>query len=144
MKIAHVTLMLIVLLGCNVLLAQNPENDPVDSSDLYQIEYYKFISDKAEEAKNIIDNYFSLAHKLAGVPVPVMQLQLTSDDYNYMAVWKLPIGEDHLNWQSCPANQEWYNAFVTVAGSQEKAKEIIVKYDSYISASKTEFARIPD
>ncbi|MBZ9730829.1 hypothetical protein LB467_14125 [Salegentibacter sp. JZCK2] len=141
MKIAQFTFIVIALLSCNVLLAQNPENDPVDSSDLYQIEYYKFTSDKTEEAKNIIDNYFRLAHKLAGIPSPVMEMQLTSEDYNYMAVWKLPIGKDHLNWQSSPANQDWYNALLTVAGSQEKAKMIIEKYDSFISASKTEFAR---
>lgn len=144
MKTAHFTLMVIAFLSCNILLSQNPENDPLDSSDLYQIEYFKFISDKAEEAKKIIDTYFSLAHKLAGIPSPVMELQLTSEEYNYMAVWKLPVGKDHLNWQSSPANQDWYKAFVTVAGSQEKAKEIIVKYDSYISASKTEFARKPN
>ncbi len=144
MKISHFTLIVIALLGCNVLLAQNPENDPVNSSDLYQIEYYKFASDKAEEAKDIIDDYFSLAHKLAGIPIPVMELHLTSEEYNYMAVWKLPIGKDHLNWQSSPGNQDWYKALLTVAGSQKKAKEIIIKYDSYVSASKTEFARIPD
>jgi hypothetical protein len=141
MKIAPVTLMVIAFLGCNIMLAQNPENDPLDSSDLYQIEYYKFNSDKAEEAREIIDKYFAVAHQLAGVPSPVMQLQLTSEDFNYMVVWKLPVGEDHLNWQSSPANKNWYEAFVTVAGSQEKAKEIIEKYDSYINASKTEFAR---
>lgn len=144
MKIAHFTLIVIALLGCNVLLAQNLKDNPVDSSDLYQIEYYKFASDKVDDAKKIIDNYFSLAHKLAGVPKPVMELQLTSEDYNYMAVWKLPVGEDHLNWQSSPANQDWYNAFVTVTGSQKKAKEIILKYDSFIRASKTEFARKPN
>lgn len=144
MKIAHFTFMVIALLGCNVLLAQNPANDPLDSSDLYQIEYYKFTADKAEEAKKIIDNFFSIAHQLAGVPHPVMELQLTSEDYNYMAVWKLTADIDHLNWQSSPANPEWYNALVTVAGSEEKAKEIIEKYDSYISASKTEFARKPE
>jgi hypothetical protein len=144
MKTAHFTLLVIALLGCNILLSQNPENDLYDSSDLYQIEYYKFISDKAEEAKKIIETYFITAHQLAGVPSPVMELQLTSDEYNYMAVWKLPVGKDHLNWQSSPANKNWYNAFVTVAGSQEKAKEIIEKYDSYISASKTEFARKPN
>ncbi|MCM4158541.1 hypothetical protein FHG64_13220 [Antarcticibacterium flavum] len=143
MKIAHLTLMVFALLGCNNLLAQTIENDPIDKADLYQIEYYQFNADKAEEARMIIDNYFSVAHQLAGVPHPVMQLQLTSDDYNYMAVWKLPVGIDHLNWQSSPANPRWYNAFVTVAGSEEKAKEIIEKYDSYIRDSKTEFARKP-
>lgn len=144
MKIAQFNLLVIALLSCNILLAQSPENDPLDSSELYQIEYYKFTSDKAEEAKKIIDNYFSIAHQITGVPSPVMELQLTSEEYNYMAVWKLPVGNDHLNWQSSPANPEWYNAFVTVAGSEEKAKEIIEKYDSYIKASKTEFARKPN
>ena len=144
MKIAHFTLIVIALLGCNVLLAQNPENNPLDSTDLYQIEYYKFTAEKTEQAKDIIDNYFRLAHKLAGIPSPFMELQLTSEDYNYMAVWKLPIGGNYLNWQSAPANQDWYNAFITVAGSQKKAKEIIEKYHSLISASKTEFARKPN
>lgn len=144
MKTAQFTLSVILLLGCNILLGQSPKNDPLNSTELYQIEYYEFTSDKAEEAKKIIDNYFSPAHQLAGVPGPVMELQLTSEDYNYMAVWKLPVGSDHLNWQSSPANPQWYNALVTVAGSEEKAKEIIEKYDSYVSASKIEFARKPN
>ena len=143
MKTAQFTLLGIALLGCNMLLGQSPENDPLNSTELYQIEYYKFNSDKAEEAKKIIDNYFSIAHQLAGVNGPVMELQLTSEDYNYMAVWKLSVGNDHLNWQSSPANPKWYNAFVTVAGSEEKAKEIIEEYDSFVSASKIEFARKP-
>lgn len=144
MKTAQFTLFVIALLSCNILLCQNSENDPPNSTDLYQIEYYKFTSDKTEDAKKIIDDYFSIAHQLAGVPGPVMELQLTSEDYNYMAVWKLSVGNDPLNWQSSPANPQWYNAFVTVAGSEKKAKEIIEMYDSYISASKIEFARKPN
>lgn len=123
------------------LKAQERDFDPVDSPELYQVEYFKFNDGTGEEARRLIDDYFSMANQLAGIPNPVLQLELNSDDYNFMVVWKLLEGEENLNWQTCPNNTKWYDAFVTVAGSEEKAKELIEKYDSYINTSKTEFAR---
>lgn len=115
--------------------------DPIESSEFYQVQYLNFVPDSAIEAKKIINDYFRMANQLAGVPNPVMEFDITSEDYNYMVVWKVTEGEENLNWQTCPNNDKWYRAFVTVAGGERKAKGIILKYDSYISSSKTEFAK---
>lgn len=142
MKTAKCLLPIIAFLFFSSFLkAQEIDSDPTDSPELYQVEYFKFDEGTSEEARRIIDDYFSMANQLAGIPNPVLELELNSDDYNYMVVWELLEGEENLNWQTCPTDTEWYDAFVTVAGSEEKAKELIEKYDSYISASKTEFAR---
>lgn len=116
-------------------------DDPLNSSDFYQVQYLNFVPDHAVEAKRIIKEYFKTANQLAGVPNPVMEFDITSEDYDYMGVWNVSQGEDNLNWQTCPNNENWYKAFVTVVGGEEKAKEIILKYDSYIKDSKTEFAQ---
>lgn len=120
---------------------QEIDSDPLDPHEFYQVEFFKFDPDKADDAKRILGHYFSIANELAGFSTPVMELELSSEDYNYMVVWEIKEDAEHLNWQTCPTNDEWYNALVTVAGSEEKARELIVKYDSYVQASKTEFAR---
>lgn len=141
MKTASLALMVVALLFCSLHTQAQEWDEENGSPELYQVEYYKFDPEKADDAKKIIDDYFEMANQIVGIPEPVMELELDSEDYNYMVVWQLIEGEDNLNWQTCPTNNEWYSAFVTVAGSEEKAKEIIERYDSYITASKTEFAR---
>jgi hypothetical protein len=141
MKTARFLLPVISLLFFSLFIQAQELDDPLESSEYYQVQYFKFVPDNAVKAKKIIKEYFRTANNLAGVPNPVMEFDITSDDYNYMVVWKVTNGEDNLNWQTCPNNDNWYKAFVTVAGGEEKAKGIILKYDSYISSSKTEFAK---
>ncbi len=141
MKTTRFLLPVISLLFFTFFTNAQEFDDPLGSSEFYQVQYFKFVPDNAVEAKKIINEYFRTANQLAGVPNPVMEFDITSDDYNYMVVWKVTKGEDNLNWQTCPNNDNWYNAFVTVAGGEKKAKSIILKYDSYISSSKTEFAK---
>lgn len=141
MKTANLALMVFALLICSLHIQAQEWDEESESPELYQVEYYKFLPEKADDARKIINDYFEMANQLAGIPEPIMELELNSDDYNHMVVWQLVEGEDNLNWQTCPTDNEWYNAFVTIAGGEEKAKEIIVQYDSYIAASKTEFAR---
>lgn len=141
MKTTRFLLPVISLLFFTFFTNAQEFDDPLDSSDFYQVQYFKFVPDNVVEAKKIINKYFKTANNLAGVPNPFMEFDITSDDYNYMVVWKVNEGEENLNWQTSPNNDNWYKAFVTVAGGQEKAKEIILKYDSYIAASKIQFAK---
>ena len=142
MKTAKCLIMVIAFLFFSFIpQAQEIHSDPLDSPEVYQVEYFKFFTGTDEEARRILENYFSAAHELVGLPNPVIKLELNSEDYDYMVVWELQEGEENLNWQNCPTDTNWYDAFVTVTGSEERAKELIEKYDSYVSASKTETAR---
>lgn len=121
--------------------AQEDEWDTLDSPELYQVEYLKFNSDMSDEAMKIIDQYFSAANKLAGVPTPLMHFEVHSEDYDYIALWPIQEGKDNLIWQNSPNNVKWYKALVEVTGSEGKAKEIIEEFDACVSNSKIEMAK---
>lgn len=144
MKTARFLLPVISFLFIIFSMESQEFDDPIESSEsskFYQVQYFQFVPDNAVKAKKIINKFFKTASNLAGVPIPVMEFDITSNDYNYMVVWKVTEGENNLNWQTAPNNDNWYKALVTVAGGERKAKGIILKYDSYISSSKTEFAK---
>lgn len=142
MKTAKFILPVMTMLFIGVLTqAQETDWETFDSPELFQVEYFKFISGKSDDAIQIIEEYFSEANRLAGVPIPVLELEVHSDDYNYMVVWPMHEGKEHLNWQTSPTNSEWYKAFVIVAGSEENAKAIIEEFDSCVGGSKIEMAK---
>lgn len=142
MKTAKISLTIVAILVSGLFIhAQDLDPAEKDTTVFYQVEYLKFDAGKSDEARKIIEEYFSVASQLAGVPEPLMELDLTSEDFNYMVVWQLLDGKETLNWQTCPNDEKWYKALVTVAGNETKAKEIIEQFDSWVSDSKTEFAR---
>lgn len=112
-----------------------------DNKGWYQVEYLKFNPGKADVAIEIIEDYFVAASQLAGLSVPVLELELWTNDFDYMILWELPEEGKAFNWQEMPNNSQWYRALVTVAGSEDNAKTIIEHFDACVSTGKMETAR---
>lgn len=132
---------ILAILFCSLSLYAQEWDEGFTNDELYQLEYFKFEPDKTAEAIIFLNDYFIMANRVAGFPDPVMELVLDSADYDLLVLWQYEEGSDNLNWQTCPTNNNWYSAFVTVAGNEEKAKEIIERFDSYIITSQTEIAK---
>ncbi len=143
MKTAKPFLSLIVIVLSSFLtLAQETDWETDDVPELFQVEYFLFNEDMADEAKVIIEHYFSAASLLAETPAPFLELAVDSADYNYVVVWTFTEGGENLSWQTYPTNSKWYRALVEIAGSEERAKALIVEFDSCVRASKTELAQL--
>lgn len=142
MKTANLLLPVVAMLFLGLISqAQETDWETFDSPELFQVEYFKFNAGKSDEAIKIIEDYFSEANRLADIPIPVLELEVLSDDYDYMVVWPMQEGVEHLNWQTSPTNTEWYRAFVIVMGSEENAKAIIEEFDACVGDSKIEMAQ---
>ena len=81
------------------------------------------------------------AGKAANLPGPEMVLEMNSGEYDLMVVWKMKDGIEDMNWEVSPNDVKWYNSFLNVVGSKEKADEIDAEYQACIRSSKGELAR---
>lgn len=137
------TLLLVLTFICCLqnVSAQEMSAKKYDNPQWYVIEYLDFYSGKADDAKKIIEDYFVPADEDAGVPGPLMELNMVSGQWDYMVVWHLDEGVESLDWEVSPNSIKWRQAFEKKAGSKEKAQEIRDEFSSYIRSSKSELAR---
>ncbi len=84
------------------------------------------------KALKIIKDYYHPASVKAGTPVPETVVRMQTGDIDLLVIWRLPGGVNDLTWETSPDNIKWQKAFVELAGSEEKAKEIREEYLSYL------------
>lgn len=134
---------LIALLVCFNSSAQVEEPKPkkYDNPEYYMVSYLKFHAGKAGDANKIIDEYFAPSAQEAGVPGPVMHLDLVTGEWDLLVIWNMKDGVESLNWEMSPDDVKWEKAFVKLAGGEEQGMEISRKWESYIKESKSQLAR---
>lgn len=145
MKTFRLLFPLVALFFCFQFLSAQEEDEitakKYENPEYYMITYLKFHSGKARDAKKIIDEQFVPAGEEAGVPGPVMHLDLITGEWDMILVWQLDEGVESLNWEVSPTDVKWQTVFFERVGGKEKGTAIGQEYGSYIQHSKTELAR---
>lgn len=124
------------------LNAQEMTAKKYDDPQWYNVVHIDYKAGNYNKARKIVADYFMKASENAGTPGPVMVLELNSGKYDIMAVWHMKEGIESMNWDISPDNIKWRNALNELAGSPEKAGEILKEYQSYIASSSNEIARL--
>lgn len=138
----HLSLLLtalITLFFMNNTSAQ--EAKKYENPEWYQFVYVDYHPGMMGEARDIIQNYYKKAAAKAGTPVPVMEISLAAGEYDMLVVWKMADGVESLNWQTSPNQVKWRKALNEVAGGEDKAMEILKKYQSCVSSSSSNMGR---
>lgn len=143
MKVIRHLLAFTALLFCFNLSAQEEEMTPkkYENPQWYVIQYVNFKEGKSSDAKKIIKDHFLEADREAGNTGPVMELDLVFGEWDFVVIWHMEEGVEALNWEISPEGVKWIQAFRKQAGSKERATEIMEEFQSYIVATKSEFAR---
>ncbi|WP_224489320.1 hypothetical protein [Robertkochia flava] len=132
------TALFTVLLFSN---AEAQEAKKYDNPEWYSFVYVDYHPGMMGEARDIINNYFKKASAQAGTPTPVMEISLAAGEYDMLIVWKMQDGVEGLNWQTSPNQIKWRNAMNELAGSPEKAEEIMAQYRKCLRASSSNMGR---
>ena len=134
---------LILLLCFNISTAQEEEMNPkkFENPEYFMISYVKFYAGKSGKAKKIIDEYFIPSSQDAGIPGPVLQMDMITGEWDLMVIWNMKDGVESLNWEMSPDDIKWEKAFVKLTGGKEKGIEISREWESYIKESKSNLAR---
>jgi hypothetical protein len=141
MKTIGAFLLVTVLFLSGNLAAQDMEAKKYDNPEWYQVVHVDYVAGKEEAARKLINDYFKKAGQKAGTPGPIMELALSTGEYDYLYIWKLEDGIQSLDWQMSPTSVTWQKAFQEMVGGKEKAKEIGDEYSSYVNSVKVELAR---
>ncbi|THD65732.1 hypothetical protein E7Z59_14180 [Robertkochia marina] len=108
----------------------------------YWIVKIDFAPGKMNRAKEIIEDYFMKASEDAATPMPKMALDMTSGEYDMLVVWHMKDGIEGMNWKTSPDDVKWFQSMTKIAGSPEKAQEILNEYESYIIGSEADLGRM--
>ena len=141
-SIKTIGLSLCLLFGMQGMLAQEIAAKKYDDPQWYTIVHVDYLPGKSNKARKIISNYHQKASELAGTPGPMMVLELNSGPYDIMAVWHMKDGIESLNWETSPNDIKWRKAMNELAGSAEKAAEIIAEYQSCVASSSSSIGRL--
>ncbi len=125
----------------NLLQAQELKAKKHENLKWYYVSLVKFEDGKMEDAKKIIDDYFIPTDEEAGHQAPIAELDLLFSEWDQIVIFPMEEGLEALEWEMSPRNVEWMKIFNKRAGSQEKAKEIMDNFESYIKDYKTILAK---
>ncbi len=131
-----------VLFGMQDLQGQEMTAKKYENPQWYNVVYVDYKPGTYNKAMSIITDYFMKASEQAGTPQPVMAFELNSGSYDNMMVWHMKDGIESMNWDVSPDNIKWRAALNEIAGSAEKAGELLKDYQSCIASSSNTIARL--
>ncbi|HMB63669.1 MAG TPA: hypothetical protein VKN36_11390 [Eudoraea sp.] len=133
---------LCLLYGVQGILGQEMTAKKYENPQWYNIVHIDYLPGKFNEARTIIADYFIKANEKSGTNGPTMVLELNSGPYDIMAVWHMEEGIESMNWEMSPDNVKWRKALNEIAGTAEKAGEIMRQYQSCIASTSNQIARL--
>lgn len=121
--------------------AEAQEAEKYENPEWYSFVHVDYHPGMMGEARDIIENYFKKASDQAGTPKPVMEISLAAGEYDMLVVWKMVDGVEGMNWKRSPNQVKWWQAMTEIAGSEEKAEEVMKKYQSCVRSSSSNMGR---
>ena len=134
---------LFILMSASSVTAQEEEREPTryENPQWKRVILVDYKPGQAGKAREIIRNNHAKASELAGTPRPEMILTLHSGEYDLMVIWAMQGGISDMDWEVSPNNIKWRKAMNEIAGSAEKASEIMKEYSNCINKSTSYIAR---
>ena len=108
--------------------------------DWFQAKYIKFKPGKATEARRLLQEYLYKANEISGRLVLTFESDM--GDWDHIAYLHLKDGPKQLSYENAEIETRWWNAVVKLAGSEQKAKEIIEQYNNCILNEKYNLVRM--
>lgn len=132
----------ILFLSYGSLYAQEEmQAEKYDDPQWYWVVKVDYAPGKMDRAMELINTYFKKASDDAGLPGPIMAMEMSSGDYDMLYVWHMKEGIEGMNWKTSPNDVKWFQAMTKIAGGPEKAQEIWQEYESCIARSEADLAR---
>jgi len=117
---------------------QNSER--TDHYDWFQAKYVKFKPGKAAEARQLLRDYLYKANETTGRLVLTFESDM--GDWDHIAYLHLQDGPGQLGNEHAEIETKWWNAVVSLAGSETKARQIISAYNECILNEKHNLVRM--
>lgn len=132
----------VILMFCfSFLNAQEMTAKKHENLQWYYITLLKYEDGKMEDAKKIINEYFIPTDEASGLQGPVMGMELLFGDWDHLVIFPMEEGIQALEWETSPRDVKWMTAFNERAGGEEKGKEIMDQFGTYVKESKSMLAR---
>ena len=126
------------ILFCVKAFGQNKEG--FENYDWFQAKYIKFKPGKATEARRLLQEYLYKANEISGRLVLTFESDM--GDWDHIAYLHLIDGPKQLSYENAEIEIKWRNAVIKLAGSEQKAKEIIEQYNNCILNEKYNLVRM--
>ena len=126
------------ILFCLTGFGQDKEG--FENYDWFQAKYIKFKPGKATEARRLLQEYLYKANEISGRLVLTFESDM--GDWDHIAYLHLKDGPKQLSYENAEIETRWWNAVVKLAGSEQKAKEIIEQYNNCILNEKYNLVRM--
>ena len=134
--------LLILLTALTLVLQMKP--NPVNAQDEATPKKYENVSwktvvyvdyrpGKQQRAMEIISDYFAKASVNAGTPQPETVIDMSTGGWDLIIIWNMKDGVESLNWEVSPDDIVWRKALNEIAGSADKAQEILDEYSSLVA-----------
>ena len=120
--------------------AQDAEGKKWEGAAWYQVIYTDYHDHRAQEATEIIRDYFYPATQASGTQAPRV-LEFETGPWDRMIVFELPGGPGDLEWRIHPDDVKWMEAIAEEVGSFEAAEELWNRYLACVARSETHIAR---
>ena len=108
--------------------------------DWFQAKYIKFKPGKASEARRLLHEYLYKANEISGRLVLTFESDM--GEWDHIAYLHLKDGPEQLSYENAEIETKWWNAVVKLAGSEQRAKEIIEEYNNCILNEKYNLVRM--
>lgn len=133
-KLITALLVLVSLSG----FAQDKEG--FEDYEWFQAKYLKFKPGKVSKARQLLQEYLYKANEISGRLVLTFESDM--GDWDHIAYLHLKDGPKQLSYENAEIETKWWSAVVTLAGSEQKAKDIIEDYNNCILNEKFELVRM--
>lgn len=116
--------------------AQSMEARRIPNARFIRIEMIKFKPGGEDRAFELEDKYINPARKLSRA-WPLAEYHTQTGPWDRIYVWDLPGGLADVEWQVDPSEAKFLAALSKVAGSDEKALEIMAEWNSLVERRET-------
>ena len=117
---------------------QNQEG--FEEYDWFQAKYVKFKPGKSSAARQLLQDYLYKANEISGRLVLTFESDM--GDWDHIAYLHLKDGPKQLSYENAEIESKWWNGVIQLAGSEQRAKEIVEEYQSYILNEKYNLVRM--
>ncbi len=120
--------------------AFSQDQEGFQNYDWFQAKYVKFKPGKAAEARRLLQEYLYKANEISGRLVLTFESDM--GEWDHIAYLHLKDGPQQLSEPNAGIETKWWNGVVKLAGSEQKAKEIIDAYTECILTEEYTLVRM--
>jgi hypothetical protein len=140
-KLLIITIIAAMSMSVTSVSAQS-EGKKYDNPQWKNIVFVDYKSGMANDARELIAKYHAKATEMSGTSGPEMVLEMNSGEWDLMIIWGFEGGISDMDWEVNPNGAKWRKAMNELAGGADEAQAIMDKYNSMVSRSSNQIARV--